>query len=807
MTFFYIKTLHNNFSILNHLKSEVENSLSIQLNKNLKIGKISENWDNDFNLIANIEDIKLGKNSLFLKKLDIKIDIIESIKQQKILIKKIILNKPELTFKYDKENKNWYLKGLKFGEENVSHYSFDVKDFYFLNNLDMEFKNILIKTEKNNKATYVLLSSANLFLNENVLNFEGINDKNKVFGTYDLKNKILNVNAKGDYFSFESLIKKTPLIEYYKYINHNWIVSANIDLNVDIDFNKIEEYEIKINIDKGKMIFKTVDDLFLKNISGILTINKKDMFVGNLKTKLYGNHVNVSLSIDDNDDFVIDSYGYTNIKKVNDIWLKNDFLGNLNGGSIFKSKITIGKNTKIELHSNLEGISSTNPYPFLKKEKEKVNFIFEYNIDNQNTFIHYNDHNVKIKFKENKLDQVLVGFNKLTPKTKNEGIFIEGVIDNLNIDNLYAYLDSKFNLSKIKEGNNSIKLKKININGKNILFKERVFNNYSLNLLLNEKENYLLNFKSDEIETKFTKFKDNHYEMIIDKLNINIEEEIKTKSNTKNISLNFLKNGYIFINDIDFLEEKYFDVEIEIPKGEMLILNIFSKYKNTIISSNIIYDESKNVTFLRGNNDNTTIIKGKNLYELRERDNPKYPYKSQDYNFDININWVGTPLMFNKNTLNGFASVNINNLEIDNIKENYLSMKIFNIFNLSNVFEYLTFDFDNINSQKAKFKNISGLYKIKNGVMTTNNLKLKGENLTIEIKGNINLVNETIDKKIYIEAPITDKVPLLSLLAGVSPQTAGVIFLVEKLIGDELNKIFKIKMKVFGKWKDVQVKK
>ena len=91
--------------------------------------------------------------------------------------------------------------------------------------------------------------------------------------------------------------------------------------------------------------------------------------------------------------------------------------------------------------------------------------------------------------------------------------------------------------------------------------------------------------------------------------------------------------------------------------------------------------------------------------------------------------------------------------------------------------------------------------------MFTNNFKLKGDDLKIEIKGTINLLNETLDKRLYIEVPITDKVPLLSLLVGVSPQAAGIIFLVEKIIGDKINKIFEIKMNMFGDWKDIQIKK
>ena len=195
---------------------------------------------------------------------------------------------------------------------------------------------------------------------------------------------------------------------------------ADIVFEMKIDFTKPEDYKINIGINKGKMLFKSIDNLYLKNISGNLKINKNDILYGKLTTKLYGNHINVELKLKENNDFIIESYGYTNIKEINDVWLKNDFLSNLNGGSIFKSKITIGKTTKIELHSNLKGISSNNPAPFFKESNSSVNFIFGLNLNNNNTFIHYDNHNLKLNFKDDKIDQVLFGFNKLTPKTNRQ---------------------------------------------------------------------------------------------------------------------------------------------------------------------------------------------------------------------------------------------------------------------------------------------------------------------------------------------------------------------------------------------------
>lgn len=806
---FYLKKGHEYFSVVNYFKEDISQALSLSLDKKIKITQINEKWDGNLNFLANIEKVEIENKSLVLKNIDLEINIIDSIKEKKIILEKLIINRPEMIMEYNKDKENWGIKGFEFESQEGVDSKITLEDFDILKNLKLEFKDLILKTinKETKEKNLVLFEKTTLSLVGKKIYFKSKNKNVVIEGGYSLNNKELTVVTKGTYFDLENLMKKTPLIEYHEYINRDWLISADVEFFIGINFNDLNSYDIEIDIKKGKLLLKEIEDLYLSNISGKIYINEKDILKGKFKTKLYGNHINVDLKLLENNDIEINSYGYSNIKKINDVWLKNNLLKNFSGGSIFKTKITLGEKNKIKLESQLKGIDSNIPYPFNKTKEEKRNFIFTQDFDTGNTFVHYDKHNIKVNFFDNQIHQVLIGFNKLTPKEKDKGIFIEGEIDKINSEEVFDYLDKKFSITEIKKekhDNKHLDLKKINIKVKELHYKDNIFNDS--NIILNKEEVYKINLESNEVDLKLNIEDSGYYELFINKINMDYEEKIKTKK-SEEIDLSFLSNGYIYIDNINIFDEQYFDVEIELPKTEQFTFNIFSKYKDTIISGNLIYDKDKNKTFFRGNSDNSTLIKGKNIYELRERSNAKYPFKSDNYNINLNINWLGSPLDFNVETLKGILQFEMNNLIIKNIKENYLSIKIFNIFNLNNIFEYLTFDFDSIDSQKVKFKKIKGFYNINNGIMETNSFKLEGKDLKIKMKGKVNLIEETVNKRLYIEAPITDKVPLLSFLAGATPQTAGILFIVEKVIGDEVNKMFEIKMDINGKWDDIQVKK
>ena len=73
------------------------------------------------------------------------------------------------------------------------------------------------------------------------------------------------------------------------------------------------------------------------------------------------------------------------------------------------------------------------------------------------------------------------------------------------------------------------------------------------------------------------------------------------------------------------------------------------------------------------------------------------------------------------------------------------------------------------------------------------------------MSGDIDLVKETVSQQMAVTLPVTDNIPLAAVLLG-APQIAGLAFLLDKLIGDEVKKEFAtVTYTMEGDWSDPKV--
>ena len=105
-----------------------------------------------------------------------------------------------------------------------------------------------------------------------------------------------------------------------------------------------------------------------------------------------------------------------------------------------------------------------------------------------------------------------------------------------------------------------------------------------------------------------------------------------------------------------------------------------------------------------------------------------------------------------------------------------MNMKIFNIINIDNIFKFLMFDFSNVSNSNLYFDDLIMDYNIKNGIMNAKEMKLRGSDVLINGSGIVNLNNKTLDTNFKIQIPVTNKIPILTLLIGASPQAAIIVF-------------------------------
>jgi uncharacterized protein (TIGR02099 family) len=179
--------------------------------------------------------------------------------------------------------------------------------------------------------------------------------------------------------------------------------------------------------------------------------------------------------------------------------------------------------------------------------------------------------------------------------------------------------------------------------------------------------------------------------------------------------------------------------------------------------------------------------------------------ESQFLNVDANLVWEGAPWAFSLDRLHGHFSLLAKNGRIIEAGESGQFLRVLGILNLETLGRRLRLDFSDLFAQGLAFDRVSADYTLAQGVAVTRSpFKLKGPSADMKLVGSLDLVRETVDKDMEVVLPVTKNLPLMGVLLG-QPQVAGAVYLIDKLIGDRLEKFTTIRYHLSGDWTDPQL--
>lgn len=133
---------------------------------------------------------------------------------------------------------------------------------------------------------------------------------------------------------------------------------------------------------------------------------------------------------------------------------------------------------------------------------------------------------------------------------------------------------------------------------------------------------------------------------------------------------------------------------------------------------------------------------------------------------NFNVNWQGAPYDFNFNHLNGELSAHIDDGYLAEVSD---KARIFSVLSLQSIVRKLTLDFRDIFSEGMFYKEIKGDYRIKEGVLYTDNTRMNGSAGNLFVKGNTSFVDSTLDYKMSYKPNLTSSLPVLAWIATLNP--------------------------------------
>ncbi len=131
--------------------------------------------------------------------------------------------------------------------------------------------------------------------------------------------------------------------------------------------------------------------------------------------------------------------------------------------------------------------------------------------------------------------------------------------------------------------------------------------------------------------------------------------------------------------------------------------------------------------------------------------------------------------------------------------------RLLGVLSLQSLPRRITLDFRDIFSDGFAFDSISGEAQIDRGLISSDELKIRGPAAKVLLSGQANLLAETQDLRVRVQPAIGESIAVGAMLAH--PVAGAVAWAAQKLLNDPLDQAFSYEYKVTGPWSDPKVEK
>lgn len=133
-------------------------------------------------------------------------------------------------------------------------------------------------------------------------------------------------------------------------------------------------------------------------------------------------------------------------------------------------------------------------------------------------------------------------------------------------------------------------------------------------------------------------------------------------------------------------------------------------------------------------------------------------------------------------------------------------LRLLGILNFNNLARRLQLDFSDLFAKGVVFDSLSGDFLVEDGLARAlQPMEMKGPSAGMLATGAINLGDKSLDMQVNVSLPLVSNTPLAAVLLG-APQVAGALFLIDKLIGDKIEKATAIAYTLRGGWDAPELK-
>ena len=622
------------------------------------------------------------------------------------------------------------------------------------------------------------------------------------------------------------LLTETPLAEYADDIARGWAMDGDFSghFNLALPIEDVEKVSVQIGLETSNGYFATKSpDVQLDQIRGAFSYDLQNgLQADQIEARFLGNKVNGSIAstIDyrGNGTMELNWQGKMATDSLQS-WLELDFLSLLEGATDYTGSLILQNSgdlqAQLSIQSDLEGLEIELPAPLgiAAQDKNPVDIRLNVFRDRNELFARLGDvGRARFLFDPEfdfKAAAVHLGENGALPAMEQDKILISGSIPELDIGPWFDIFDGQ------PAGEDELNLLS-QVEMDNVKIDKLIYDEYSWDdLLLRVKPgaNYTeVNVNSEPVDGQLLipSRPSLPFTLDLNRLHLpELSEQGEGKEQEEDwlasidprelpsaiVRIDSLKVGPRDLGDLSFIIQPT-------PDGKR-ISDIKSRIEGNNFTGAVdwLYINGQHQTRYQG------ALRGKHIDKLQESFGLPVLVEAKDTRIEASLEWQGSPLEVNMSTLNGSLKLRHKNGILKQLEGSAGgALKVFGIFNAEALQRRLMLDFSDLYSSGVSFDTVTGLLDFDNGIITFEEpLIVEGPSSDFKLDGLINMRDEVMDLNLVVTLPVTSNLPVLSVLFGTAPQVAGVIYLVDKLLGRQVDQLASIRYRITGSFDEPSV--
>lgn len=174
--------------------------------------------------------------------------------------------------------------------------------------------------------------------------------------------------------------------------------------------------------------------------------------------------------------------------------------------------------------------------------------------------------------------------------------------------------------------------------------------------------------------------------------------------------------------------------------------------------------------------------------------------ESEDFSFNTNISWHGSPVQIEFDNFSGDVLVKARRGRFVQV-EAAGALKLLGIFDFASIARRFRFDFSDIVDKGFSFNKIKGRTQISGGMLNiTEPVVIEGSSSIFKVGGKVNLVTQELDNDMIVTLPVNRNLPWYAAYSAIAtgPLFGAGVFLAQKIFQKQINLFSSAKYKVSG---------